>query len=76
MTQTGGAWLPVAEADAQDRPTLDQLWSALQRAGIPATSVAHGNAQRLKVPGPHAATARRVLAAEPGAGSRFRVVRR
>ena len=72
----GGTWVPVAEVAADDRPTQDLLWSRLQGAGIPGTSSAYGRMHQLKVPSPHATQARRVLAATPGAGERFRVLTR
>ena len=76
LERYGGSWLPVAEVDAADRLTQDLLWSALARAGIPATSTSYGARQQLDVPALHAPQARRVLAATPGAGRRFRVLRR
>ncbi len=76
LERYGGTWVAVAEVPAGDRPTQDLLWSALGRAGIPATSVAYGTVQQVKVPTPHADSARRLLATTAGAGERFRVVRR
>lgn len=76
LERYGGTWVPVAEVAADDRPTQDLLWSRLQGAGIPGTSSAYGRMHQLKVPSPHATQARRVLAATPGAGERFRVLTR
>lgn len=79
LERYGGAWAPVAETAPGDRATMDLVWSTLEKAGIPATAVAFGSMQRVKVPGPHARQARRLLRPLQGdgpAGTRLRVVER
>lgn len=76
LERYGGSWVAIAEVPSADRPTHDLLWSRLNAAGIPGTSMATGRMQRLRVPAPHAREARRLMATTPGAGERFQVLGR
>ncbi len=63
MERYAGAWVDVAEAATGDQATLDGIWSQLESAGIPASAVAIGGRERVRVPGPHGRAARRLLSA-------------